>query len=414
MANAIILVIDSFGIGASDDADTFGDQGANTLLHIAQACADGQCNEGRTGPLTLPNLSRLGLGLACELSCGTFPPGLERELDKGSVWGYAREISTGKDTPSGHWEMAGVPVLFDWGYFPQTRPSFPDAFTRAFIQQARLPGILGNCHGSGTEILQQYAEQHIQTSMPICYTSGDSVFQIAAHEEHFGLERLYHLCEIARTLLDELNIGRVIARPFTGNGEEGFTRTHNRRDFSIPPPQPTLLNAVLDAGGKVTGVGKVSDIFAGKGLSHSIKASGTAQQIQATLLALEPSNIPHLIFTNLVDFDTLYGHRRDIQGYGRELEKLDGLMPDLLQAMSDDDILIITADHGCDPSWPGTDHTREHVPLLCYSRQMVSGSIGARQTFADIAQTLCTFFNLSPMEYGTSFLPQESPCPPRT
>lgn len=407
MARAIVIVLDSFGIGASEDAHEFGDQGANTLLHIAQACIRGKCQQGRSGALTLPNLTRLGLAEACRISCKQYPPGFDLNLPVTGAWGYAQEISSGKDTPSGHWEMAGVPVLFDWGYFEDKQQSFPSELVQSIIQQGKVPGILANCHAPGTEVINRFAEQHIQTGQPICYTSADSVFQIAAHEQHFGLERLYQLCETVRQLLEPYNIGRVIARPFVGSLQTGFERTGNRRDYALPPPAPTVLDKLQQAGGEVISVGKIADIFAHQGITQKYKAHGLEDLLQQTLDQINNAGDNSLIFTNLVDFDTLYGHRRDINGYAKELEQFDQALPTLLNAMSPEDLLILTADHGCDPSWPGTDHTREHIPVLAYGYGVKPGSIGARTTFADIGQSLAQLFNLSPMDYGKSFLQQD-------
>lgn len=306
----ILCVLDSFGIGGAPDAARFGDEGANTLLHIATACADGLGDRAglRQGPLRLPNLDRLGLGAAAEQACGTLPPGLGVTPDQG-CWGCANEVSMGKDTPSGQWEIAGLPVPFEWGYFPKSEPSFPVALTEALIRDAGISGVLGNRHASGTEIIAELGAEHVRTGKPICYTSGDSVFQIAAHEERFGLDRLYDLCAVARRLVDPLNIGRVIARPFTGEVSTGFTRTGNRRDLAVPPPEPTLLDRVKAAGGKVVAIGKVSDIYAGRGVTHAIKATGNMALFDATRDAIAIATDGDLVFTNFVDFDQDHGLR---------------------------------------------------------------------------------------------------------
>ncbi|WP_428241421.1 phosphopentomutase [Gynuella sp.] len=406
MSRAIILVLDSFGIGATEDAETFGDQGANTLLHIAEQCAMGKCESGRNGKLTLPNLSRLGLGKAAKESSGFFPQGLDPDADIVGAYGYAKELSSGKDTPSGHWEIAGVPVLFEWGYFADKDASFPQELLEALVEKAELPGILGNCHASGTEILARLGEEHMKTGRPICYTSADSVFQIAAHEETFGLDRLYELCEIARELVDPYNIGRVIARPFIGTDAGNFERTGNRRDLAVPPPAPTVLDYLHNSGGEVISIGKIADIYAHQGITKKFKANGLDALVQETLRQMQqPTNEKgSIIFTNLVDFDMLYGHRRDANGYARALEQFDAMLPDIMAAMRSDDILILTADHGCDPTWPGSDHTREHIPVLVYGQQIETGSLGKRESFADIGQSLASYFNLPAMEYGTSFI----------
>jgi phosphopentomutase len=397
MGRAIILVLDSFGIGAADDAASFGDVGANTLGHIAELRA-------RDRPLKLPNLSRLGLLHAAELSSGAFPAGCNRDAEVIGAYGFARELSSGKDTPSGHWEIAGVPVLFEWGYFTADSNTFPPDLLDALIERACLPGVLGNCHASGTTIIAELGEEHMRTGKPIVYTSADSVFQIACHEESFGLDRLYGLCDIARELVDKYNVGRVIARPFIGSASDNFTRTGNRRDLTVPPPSDTLLDRLVASGGEVISVGKIADIFAHRGISRKIKATGNAALFDATLAALVDAGNRSIVFTNFVDFDMLYGHRRDANGYAAALEYLDGRLPELLALMSDEDVLILCADHGCDPTWPGSDHTRENIPVLVYGAGVTPGSIGARETFADIGQSLAGFFGLPPLDYGESFL----------
>ena len=400
---AIILVLDSLGIGASADADKFGDVGSNTLGSIARAAASGAANVGRSGPLQLPNLSRLGLGHACELSSGYFPEGMDPAAPV-AAYGYARELSSGKDTPSGHWEIAGVPVLFDWGYFHDKQNSFPQALLDELVVKAGLPGYLGNCHASGTEILDRLGEEHMASGKPIFYTSADSVFQIACHEETFGLERLYELCRIAREALGPYNIGRVIARPFVGSGKGQFSRTGNRKDLAVEPPAPTVLQKLAEAGGEVVSVGKIADIYAHVGITQKYKATGLDELWDTTLAALKTTPGNSIIFTNFVDFDSSYGHRRDVAGYARALEQFDARLPELLAALGDDDIVILTADHGCDPTWPGSDHTREHIPVLCYGKQVKPGSLGERATFADIGQSVASWLGLPAMDYGTAFL----------
>jgi len=398
MTRAIILMLDSFGIGATDDAERFGDVGANTLGSIAKyRAANGE-------PLRLPNLARLGLLHAAKASAGEFPAGTDPDVEIVGAYGFARELSSGKDTPSGHWEMAGVPVLFEWGYFKKDRDTFPEELLKALIERAELPGVLGNCHASGTTIIAELGEEHMRTGKPIVYTSADSVFQIACHEESFGLERLYRVSEIARELVDDYNIGRVIARPFVGTDKSNFTRTGNRRDLTVPPPSPTVLDKLVASGGEVISIGKIADIYAHQGISKKIKANGNPALFDATLQALGVAPDRSIVFTNFVDFDMLYGHRRDLEGYARALEYFDARLPELLDAMKSDDLLIICADHGCDPAWPGSDHTREHIPVLAFGGGVPAGYLGPRETFADIGQSLARFFNLSPMAYGQSFL----------
>jgi phosphopentomutase len=399
MNRAIILVMDSFGIGATADAERFGDTGSNTLGHIAEACV-----KKRKSPLQLPHLAQLGLYDAAKESCGDYPSDCQPPAEIKGAYGYAAELSTGKDTPSGHWEMAGVPVLFDWGYFEEKKQSFPEALLSQLVERGKLPGVLGNCHASGTEIIKDLGEEHIRTGQPIVYTSADSVFQIACHEESFGLEKLYELCQITRELVDEYNIGRVIARPFIGDNSANFVRTGNRRDIAVPPPAPTLLDKLADSGGEVISVGKIADIFAQQGITKKIKANGNAALFDATLELMESTGDRSIIFTNFVDFDSLFGHRRDPLGYAKALEYFDARLPELMQVMNDDDVLILTADHGCDPTWPGSDHTREHIPVLVYGKTINAGSLGLRESFADIGQSLAGYFGLPAMDYGRSFL----------
>ncbi|SLM61794.1 MULTISPECIES: phosphopentomutase [Dickeya] len=407
MKRAFIMVLDSFGIGSSADAGQFGDAGSDTLGHIAHACAQGQANRGRQGPLQLPNLSRLGLGKAAQGSTGHFPPGLDEQAQIIGGYAYASELSSGKDTPSGHWEIAGVPVLFDWGYFRDEHNSFPEALLDRLVERAGLPGYLGNCHSSGTVILDQLGEEHMKTGKPIFYTSADSVFQIACHEETFGLDKLYELCEIAREELTDggYNIGRVIARPFVGEKAGQFQRTGNRHDLAVEPPAPTVLKKLVDEkGGQVVSVGKIADIYANVGITKKVKATGIDALFDATLAEMEQAGDNTIVFTNFVDFDSSYGHRRDVAGYAAALELFDRRLPEMLARVTEDDILILTADHGCDPSWPGTDHTREHVPVLIYGPKVAPGDYGHRTTFADIGQTVARYFGVSPMDYGTAML----------
>lgn len=408
MKRGIILVLDSFGIGASDDAKNFGDVGANTLGHIAEQCALGNADNQRSGPLKLPNLTSLGLMHAARLSSGDFPSGCATEITPIAAYGHARELSSGKDTSSGHWEMTGVPVLFDWGYFTEQENSFPPSFLEAFIEKANLPGVLGNCHESGTEIIARLGEEHMRSGKPIVYTSADSVFQIACHEQSFGLDRLLEISRVAFSLLTKFNICRVIARPFVGHNSADFKRTGNRRDFSVPPPAATLLDKLSENHGEVIAIGKISDIFAGQGITRKVKASGLDALFDATLDAVKIAREGSLVFTNFVDFDSEYGHRRDVPGYALALENFDKRLPELLQILDADDLLVITADHGCDPTWPGSDHTREYIPVLVYGDAVTPGSIGARQSFADIGQSLSSFFGLARLEYGTSFLTADS------
>lgn len=401
---AVVLVLDSVGIGATPDADRFGDVGANTLGHIAERCARGECDSGRGGTLRIPHLERLGIGLASQLATGSLPEGMSPAPSLIGAYGAARELSSGKDTPSGHWEMAGVPVRFDWGYFTAKTDTFPPELLEALVRRAGLPGYLGNCHASGTAIIEALGSEHIATGKPIFYTSADSVFQIACHETTFGLERLYRLCEIARGEVDRYNICRVIARPFVGNARASFERTGNRRDLAVPPPAATVLEKLVLAGGEAIAIGKIADIYAGVGITRKVKANGLDGLWQATLRAVREAPDFSIVMTNFVDFDQNYGHRRDVAGYAAALEYFDTRLPEIYTLLRHDDVLILTADHGCDPTRPGSDHTREHVPVLVYGEQVGGGSLGVRDSFADIGQSLATWFGLGPFPDGRSFV----------
>ena len=399
MARAIILVLDSFGIGATADADKFGDAGSDTLGSIARVRA-----ASAEGPLRLPNLAKLGLFHASKESTGEFPAGVDTDIEVIGAYGHAEELSSGKDTPSGHWEIAGVPVLFDWGYFTKKTETFPPELLEKLVERAELPGVLGNCHSPGTTIIAELGDEHVRTGKPIIYTSADSVFQIACHEESFGLQRLYDLCDVARELVDDYNIGRVIARPFVGDGPDSYVRTGNRRDLTTPPHAPTVLDKLVENGGDVYSIGKIADISAHRGITKKVKATGNAALFDATLEAMRDAGDQTIIFTNFVDFDMLYGHRRNVEGYAAALEYFDQRLPELLNEMQDDDLLILCADHGCDPTWEGSDHTREHIPVLAYGAGMKPGSLGLRESFADIGQTVAEHLQVSRLEFGTSFL----------
>ena len=390
MSRVFLFILDSFGIGGAPDAEKYGDKGANTFLHIAER-----------KKLHLPHMASLGLGLAAEAVTGENP--LSNSELKGQ-WGFAEEISHGKDTPSGHWEIAGVPVLFDWGYFPNIIPTFPRSLTDEIIKRGNLPGILGNKHASGTEIIAELGAEHMQSGKPIVYTSADSVIQIAAHEESFGLERLYEICKVAREFSYDLNIGRVIARPFIGRDATSFTRTGNRKDYTVLPPSPTLLDVLTKAGRDVITIGKIGDIYAHSGTGREVKASGNTALMDATLKEMPNLKDGGFLMTNFVDFDMLYGHRRDAIGYGEALEYLDGRLPEAINLSRDGDLMILTADHGNDPTWKGTDHTRECVPILTFARGMKPGSFGRRKTFADIGQSIARHLALPPLENGKSWL----------
>ena len=398
MTRAFLIVMDSVGCGGAPDAAAFGDEGANTLAHIAMACAHGAADEGRSGPLHLPNLDGLGLGAAIKLASGDTAPGLGAVPTGG--WGAATELSGGKDTPSGHWEMAGVPVPWTWTYFPDEIPAFPPDLVEEICYMAGVPKILGNCHASGTAIIDKCGAEHLRTGWPIVYTSADSVLQIAAHEESFGLGRLIALCQTLAPKLHARLVGRVIARPFTGY-VGAFTRTANRRDFAIEPPAPTLLDWVQGAGRVTHGIGKIGDIFSGRGISHLHKGKSDADLFEHLMRLGRTAEPGSLTFANFVEFDSLYGHRRDIAGYARALEWFDARVGEFLPLLQPDDIAIFTADHGNDPTWRGTDHTRERVPVLVAGAG--SGELGLCG-FTDIAASVAAHLGVRAPATGKSFL----------
>jgi phosphopentomutase len=406
MARAFLFVLDSVGCGAAPDAIDYGDAGADTLGHIASACAQGLGDRAdlRSGPLQIPNLSRLGIWQCARNAAGDYPKGATPPARAQAVHASAIEQSKGKDTPSGHWEIAGVPVSFDWGYFPKSVPCFPEELTSALIREAGIPGILGNKHASGTDIIAELGMEHIRTGKPICYTSADSVFQIAAHEGHFGLDRLYAVCSVARRLVDPYRIGRVIARPFTGEDPSSFERTGNRKDYAVLPPEPTLLDRAKAAGRQVIAVGKVDDIFAHSGPTLVRKANGNEALLTETLASIADLEDGGLCFTNFVDFDQLYGHRRDVPGYAAALEEFDRRLPELMAGLREDDLMAITADHGNDPTWPGTDHTREQVPVLFWRPGINPANAGTRSTFADIGETIAAHLGLPLGSHGTPIM----------
>ena len=407
MSRAFIIVLDSLGVGGAPDARSFGDEGADTLGHIAQRCAAGDADRSgvRQGPLRVPNMASLGLGECCRAATGLHAPGLPLAAWQQGRAGAAAEISTGKDSQSGHWEIAGTPVSFEWGYFPKTQPCFPEELIARLCERAGLDGILGDKHASGTEIIAELGDEHVRTGRPICYTSADSVFQIAAHEETFGLQRLYKTCEIARELLDDLRIGRVIARPFVTTAN-GYQRTANRRDYGVPPPFPTLLHWARDDGRDVVSVGKIGDLFCHSATGRELKGKDNGAVFDQAVNAARHLGEGGLMLVNLVDFDTLYGHRRDVAGYAAALEEFDARLPELLMELDADDLAIITGDHGCDPTWAGSDHTRECVPVLAFGPKLGTGTLGRRGTFADMGATVAEHLRLSggQASHGRSFL----------
>ena len=394
MKKVIWLVMDSFGIGNASDADKFGDVGADTLGNIA-----------KNYKLTLPNMSSLGLLKAYEQNNQkALQVKGEKELLQGVFYGSAKELSKGKDTLSGHWEMAGTLMDVQMKFFEETIPAFPKELTDEIIQKSGIKGILGNRHASGVEIINTLGSEHIKTLKPIFYTSADSVIQIAAHEECFGLEKLYKLCEIVREIANAWGVGRVIARPFLGDEKRGFERTVNRHDYSIRASGKSVLEIAKEGGKEVVGVGKISDIFGGHGISKKRVAYKLDGRFDATLDEVRKLQKEGIVYTNFVDFDMEYGHRRDVEGYAKGLEYFDGRLPELLESMSNDDLLIITADHGCDPTFKGTDHTRENVPIFGLFKNSKIGSIGVRDTFADMGASIAKFLDLPNTKLGKSFI----------
>lgn len=400
-----VLLYDSFGIGAGPDAAKYGDKDSDTLGHIVEACANGQADivGVRSGSLQIPQLISLGLARSHFQSTGKTHEDLPQSVSPEGIYGYAVENSLGKDTPSGHWEIAGVPVMFEWGYFGDKENSFPESLLAAFIDQTGVPGILGNCHASGTDIIDQLADEHRTSGKPIVYTSADSVFQIAADEDTFGLDNLYRICEIARELVDPYKIGRVIARPFRKSEKGDYYRTANRRDYSTPPPEPTLLEKLKNADRDVIAIGKTADIFAHRGMTQTIQADGNQALFDETYKQLSHAPAGSLIFTNFVDFDSKYGHRRNTAGYANALEMMDKNIALFREAMLPGDIAIITADHGCDPTAPGSDHTREHIPVLVFGPEIEPASIGRRESFADIGQSIAAYLGIDPLSAGKNF-----------
>lgn len=387
-ARVFLFIMDGFGVGGAPDAAGFDDAGANTFTHIAERV-----------PLNIPNLVSLGLSKAASLiSDKDMLPGPTT-----GVWGTAQEVSRGKDTITGHWEIAGVPLDKDWGYFPQTVPAFPQDLLDALVARCKLPGLLSLAHASGTQVIEDFGEEHIRTGKPIVYTSADSVIQIAAHETHFGLQRLYDVCAVARELSFPLNIGRVIARPFVGETAQSFTRTGHRKDYAVLPPHPTLLNHLSDAGRDVVTVGKIGDIYAHSGTGREMKVAGFETLMEATLNAMPSVADGGFFMVNFVNFDSDFGHRRDVPGYAAALEQFDRWLPQAFAQLRAGDRLILTADHGNDPSFKGTDHTREQIPVLCYGTDLVAGSIGMRSSFADIGQSIASYLGVEPLAAGKAF-----------
>lgn len=397
MPRAFLVVMDSVGIGGAPDADKFfnagvPDTGANTVANIAEA----------VGGLHLPTLDVLGLGAAVRLASGQVAKGLEAEPT--GLWGAATENSPGKDTPTGHWELAGLPLPFALHQFPQEVPAFPDDVVHLVCEAGGTEGVLGNCHASGTEIMDRLGGEHVRTGWPICYTSVDSVFQVAAHELHFGLDRLLQLCQDIAPTLHEMRVGRVIARPFEGDEIQEFARTGNRRDFAMIPPGETLCDWAQAEGRMVQAVGKIGDIFSMRGIDRVAKGDDVALMRHLSQ-AVKEARDGALVFANFVEFDALFGHRRDALGYAKALEKFDAGIAEILPKLQEGDVLILTADHGNDPTWAGTDHTRERVPVLVAGAG--PGEIG-QVDFVDVAASVADHLGLKTRGPGRSFLPRAS------
>ncbi len=385
MKNFHIIVLDGVGVGELPDAHLYNDEGSNTLGNMAE----------HLGGITLPNLEKLGLGNIIDIK------GISK-IDKPiASYGKMAEVSKGKDSITGHWEIAGLKVEVDFPYYPE---GFPKEIIDLFCKEAGVDGVLGNKVASGTEIIKELGDEHIKTGYPIVYTSADSVFQIAAHEDYFGLDRLYKICEVARNVVftGNRNIGRVIARPFIGeNGN--YTRTTNRKDYAIDPPQDTILNVLQKNGIKTVAIGKINDLFNYSGIDEKIKTKSNNEGVEKVLEWAKKVN-NSFIFTNLVDFDVYYGHRNDPVGFYNALKEFDNQLPTILNALDDDDALVITADHGNDPITPSTDHSREYVPVLFYRKNKAGKNLGVRKTFSDVGKTVAEFFGVSNELQGTSFL----------
>lgn len=382
---AIVMVLDSFGVGELPDAKDYGDEGSNTLRGIYN-----------NTNLNLPNMKKLGLYNIQGIDVKE-----EKEKEPIGVFGKAAEQSVGKNSPVGHWEMSGFILRNGFKTYPN---AFPKELIDEFIKETGVKGVLCNEVGSGTEILKRFGEEHIRTGYPIIYTSADSVFQIAAHEAVISVNKLYEICKIAREILNkpEYNVGTVIARPFVGDNKDNFTRTYNRKDFESETFGRTMLDVIKENGKEVIAIGKIQDLFSGRGMSKMIHTNGNADGIEKTIEEMK-KDTEGLIYTNLVDFDMLYGHRNNIEGYAKALEYFDSKLPEIISNMKETDILVITADHGNDPSTPSTDHDREYVPILVYGKQVKEGiDIGIRSTFADISATILDILNMEQLE-GTSF-----------
>ncbi len=390
MGRAILIILDSLGIGGAPDANFYNDVGANTFGSIAMACANGHADIGRKGSLMVPNLESLGIYSATRLSTGLTFPNTDSTI---GTYAVAKERSKGKDTPTGHHEIVGFTNLVGWHTFSEVVPVFPQKQMKKLIKKAKLSGVLGNKHASGEEIIKEFGEKHLNCGCPIVYTSADSVLQIAAHEHVFALDQLYKICEIAAGIFDELRVQRIIARPFLGEKKDEFFRTKNRKDFISPPPIDTLCDKVIKSGKKCFGIGKIADIFGHRGISKSVSGMSDDKLFYEMLEIIKKANPGDLIFANFVEFDTFYGHRRDLPGYARALENFDKQLPKLFSILNNDDFLVITADHGNDPSFAGTDHTREQVPVLIKNQKLINKCYGLIN-FSDIGSLIENFLRL--------------------
>ncbi len=384
MKNFILIILDGVGIGELPDADNYGDEGSNTLANIGE----------KVGGLNLPNLQKLGLGNIHSLK------GVQPVASPLASYGKMAEVSQGKDSTTGHWEIAGLKVDIKFPYYPK---GFPAELIEKFIKETGVKGVLGNKPASGTEIIKELGDEHVKTGYPIVYTSADSVFQIAAHEEVIPLQRLYEICEIARekVLVGKDAVGRVIARPFVGK-DGNYTRTTNRKDFSLNPPEDTILNVLQKNGFRTVAIGKINDLFNYSGIDVKVKTKSNAEGIEK-IIEYSKSEKESFIFANLVDFDVYYGHRDDPVGFHKALMEFDKRLPDILNALDETDALIITADHGNDPTTPSTDHSREYVPLLFYRKGVKGKNLGVRKTFSDVGQTIAHFFKVNNSLKGISF-----------
>ena len=394
MGKAILIVLDSLGVGGAPDASLYNDEGSNTFGSIALACSNGDADVGRKGALKVPNLESLGIYSATRLSTGLTVPNTDSTVGSYAV---AKARSKGKDTPTGHHEIVGYTNPIGWYTFPKVVPVFPDKEMDTLIQEAKLTGVLGNKHASGEDIIKEFGEEHLNSGWPIVYTSADSVLQIAAHEQDFGLDRLYKTCKIAADIFKDLRVQRIIARPFLGKHKEGFYRTKNRKDFILPPPIETLCDKVLKSGKKCFGIGKIADILGHRGISESVSGMSDEKLFDEMLNIIAKADVGDLIFANFVEFDTLYGHRRDLSGYAMALEKFDMQLPKLFSILNRKDFLVITADHGNDPSFTGTDHTREQVPVLIKNHNLINKCYGLIN-FSDIGSLIENFLRLDALE----------------